>query len=441
MRREVGEEIASRRAEIERSGCHKDVPIRHTNAELKRDDHRDEEENEFFLGKEIGLISSEEEENDPDGGDCFYRPENIGEMIDDEIIVPPKRSPVRARRERESSRRETLLEVVAERGYCFNGGSFEGKKFRERVPCFEKRIGDQKKSDEEDAGNKEFLRVFGFFEEVKSDESQENHEEDNRGSFCENTNRGCEYHKGNILPIRSVAKAQDAAPGKEKEKGNEKRIVVDIGRIHRKFRLEGDECRKKRTRESIEFECASDEEREEDGKCPEKYRKNSNRIESNENVFFGERRLYFRGECVVETPANDIRMFEEIVGAPFSLEDFSFVFSFGSIGEVRRVGESASNIIDSRGCTGIQNFFGKVVVGECIAIHFGFFVVLSPFFVRWLIDELYGIVVSRFVLPGKYREKGCQKHAFEEKGGEEERNEEHGVAENFLKKPHRESIL
>lgn len=81
---------------------------------------------------------------------------------------------------------------------------------------------------------------------MESDKSQEDNEKDDRCSFGKNADCDCGYHYGNILPIESVTKTQDGTPGKKEEEWDEERVVIDIGGVHRKFRLEGDERREER---------------------------------------------------------------------------------------------------------------------------------------------------------------------------------------------------
>lgn len=47
---EIGEKVTSRRAEFDRTDRVEHIPVREADAELERDDHGNEEENEFLLG-------------------------------------------------------------------------------------------------------------------------------------------------------------------------------------------------------------------------------------------------------------------------------------------------------------------------------------------------------------------------------------------------------
>ncbi|MGB5051216.1 MAG: hypothetical protein WBO46_19880, partial [Caldilineaceae bacterium] len=93
--------------------------------------------------------------------------------------------------------------------------------------------------------------------------------------------------------------------------------------------------------------------------------------------------------------------------------------------------EPVSQIVNASGFPGIDDFLGEIVVGEI------FFVLnvkaVSCLFGGYLglIEVLKRIVVSRFVLPGEYREKRRQEHALKEKDGEEEGDEKCWMTNDF----------
>lgn len=133
---------------------------------------------------------------------------------------------------------------------------------------------------------------------------------------------------------------------------------------------------------------------------------------------------------MIEASVHDIRIFKESVWSPFSFEDVALIFPFGALRKVRRIVETAPDIVDTRCRTGILNFFGEIIIGEYVSVRFGFSVTLFPIFVRRLIDVLYGIVVSRLVLPGKHWKERRHKNALQEEGDKEEGKEEGWLLED-----------
>lgn len=112
---QVGEEVASRRAEVERPGMDEHVPVRHADAELKGDNHRDKEYDGLLLRKKVRFLLGEQEKDDADDGDSLERPQYVREVLRQEIVVPPEGAPIGAGREPESSEGEAFVEIFSER--------------------------------------------------------------------------------------------------------------------------------------------------------------------------------------------------------------------------------------------------------------------------------------------------------------------------------------
>ena len=97
--------------------------------------------------------------------------------------------------------------------------------------------------------------------------------------------------------------------------------------------------------------------------------------------------------------------------------------------------KSAPQVVYTGSLPGIDDFLGEVVVGKVLLILDDGATCCLLCGYLGLIEVLKRVVVPRLVLPGKYGEECCQKHAFEEKGGEEEGNEKCRMTDDFHNEP------
>ena len=305
MAGEIRKEVASRRAEVERSGMGEHVPIRHADAELKRDDHCDEKRYDSLLREKVGSLSREKKNGEPSDGDSFDGPQRVRKMVCQEVVIPSEGSPIGAGRESESSESEALVEILSERCNCFRKRRINRDECRVAVSSAREResAGDEKQG--EHAFDKQGFDVPSGLHEaigVKENDSEKSREKHDRRSLGEESDGDGDEHDAEILPVDPFSQAHNASPREKKECRNEKRVVVYIGRVHRKFRLKGDDRREKRADEGIEPKRSRDKESEKHGDCPEEDGEYPNSVESDKDVVSRERRLESARNRMVEAP-------------------------------------------------------------------------------------------------------------------------------------------